>query len=93
MDGPDWLLAKLDTKRLTWVSIPDTVLVMRLSDWLRENKHTHATFGRLIGRSAITVGRYARGERIPDKDTALAIHDATKQAVRPDDFYGIGSAA
>lgn len=73
----------------------DTMVAMRLSDWLRENGHTHATFGRLVSRSAITIGRYCRGERIPDRNTALLIHAATNKEVRPDDFYGIeaGSVA
>lgn len=62
---------------------------MRLQEWLTEEGLTYGQFGARISRSAEAVRRYANGERIPDRDTMIAIARETGNRVLPNDFYGL----
>ncbi len=61
---------------------------MRLEEWLRREGISDAEFGRRIGaRSPSTVGRYKRGERVPNRRAMRAIMRETRGEVGPPDFY------
>lgn len=64
---------------------------MRLDDWLAEQGLTHSDFAGKIGRTTEAVRRYARGERIPDKDTMPLIAEQTDNKVTANDFFGIAA--
>ena len=59
---------------------------MRLDQWLNEKGIGLAEFGAMIGKSAPTVSRFARGLGNPDLSTMVEIERVTNGAVRPDDF-------
>ena len=44
-------------------------------------------FAETLGVSVQAVHRYLNGERLPRPDVMMRIKQATKGAVRPDDFY------
>lgn len=60
---------------------------MKLLDWLIAEDKTFAEFGAEIDRTAEAVRRYAKGERIPDKETMPRIVTATHAKVTPNDFF------
>lgn len=62
---------------------------MQLDDWLTRERLTFGQFGGAISRTAEAVRRYAKGERIPDRDTMAAIVRETSAEVTPNDFYGV----
>ncbi len=60
---------------------------MKLDDYLRLNDLTSAQFGALAGIPAKqTVHNYRRGIRFPSPDNLFRIREATKGAVKADDF-------
>ena len=58
---------------------------MKLKNYLETKKLTQAEFGKMIGASQTTVNRYLNG-RWPSREAALAIQQATKGRVMPNDF-------
>jgi DNA-binding transcriptional regulator YdaS (Cro superfamily) len=60
---------------------------MRLSDYLAREALTAAEFGRRIGRGKSAVSRWAKGERIPDRESMGKIKRATGGRVTANDFY------
>lgn len=67
--------------------------VMKLKDWLADERRTFAAFGEEIGRTAEAVRRYANGDRIPDRDTMPLIVSATSGRVTANDFFDLPSAS
>ena len=68
---------------------------MKLSAYLKENKHTQKTFieeVEMATNSKIpqsTLAKWILGIRIPRKDEMLLLYDVTGGKVQPNDFYGI----
>jgi len=59
---------------------------MQLSDWLAKKELTLEQFGELIGKSAPTVSRLARGIGSTDFETIRKIVNVTKGAVTERDL-------
>lgn len=76
----------MDTITVLLVILVDS---MKLKDWLAEKGLSYADFGARIGRTAQAVQRYAAGQRIPERNTMVAIIEATDGAVQSGDFYDI----
>lgn len=57
-----------------------------LGEWIKRSGLTHEQFGELIGRDHSAVGRYIRGERMPNPTTLRRIFQATKGEVSANDF-------
>lgn len=66
---------------------------MKLAQYLIDNGLTQAAFAAQIGVTQSNVARYVTGVRRPRHETILAIQRVTKDAVRPDDFYGQSASA
>lgn len=62
---------------------------MKLTDWIKANGIQRDEFSSRIGVTLMSLGRYERGERIPEKETMAAIFLETKGDVAPNDFYGM----
>lgn len=59
---------------------------MRLTDYLREHKLTHAGFAAKIGATQAAVTRYVNGRRKPSLAKLILIERVTDGAVRVADF-------
>jgi hypothetical protein len=69
------------------------MVLMKFDDYLRLNDLTSAQFGALAGIPAKqTVHNYRRGIRFPSPDNLVRIREATKGAVKADDFVDQYSA-
>lgn len=66
---------------------------MKLDRYLTTHHLSHEDFAALIGTTARSVARYARGERIPRSDEMQRIIAATAGGVTPNDFYGVEAEA
>lgn len=66
---------------------------MKLSAWLAQSEQSDAEFARQIKVSRQALSRYKAGERTPRPKIIARIQAATNDAVRPDDFFGMASAA
>jgi len=66
---------------------------MTLTDYLAEQKMSHAAFAERIGVSQAAVTRYARGARFPHRAILAKIRDATGGAVTVSDFFEAREAA
>lgn len=64
---------------------------MKLRNYLAGQGLTAADFGRRVGVSMHTVGKWVRGETIPRRDAMQSIVRVTAGAVGPDDFFPGGS--
>lgn len=64
---------------------------MRLQDYLTEAQLTYGQFAELIDATEGAVRRYAKGERIPDKERMIRIALATACKVTANDFFGIAA--
>lgn len=62
---------------------------MQLSEYLSINQKTQASFAREIEEKPQNVGRYVKGERIPEEDAMRKIYSATNGMVTANDFYGL----
>lgn len=60
---------------------------MTLSDYLSRMEMTETAFAAKLGVAQVTVNRYVRGARFPDRDTILKIERATDGRVAPADWY------
>ncbi len=60
---------------------------MKLTDWMKRDGVERQFFALRIAVTPMAVGRYVRGERIPEKDTMAAIYRETSGEVTPNDFY------
>jgi transcriptional regulator with XRE-family HTH domain len=60
---------------------------MTLQDYLTAKGETPTEFSRRLDVSAMAVGRYLRGERIPAPDLVLKIAELTGWRVLPGDWY------
>jgi transcriptional regulator with XRE-family HTH domain len=60
---------------------------MKLTDWMKREGVERQAFASRIGVTPMALGRYERGERIPEKETMAAIVVETAGAVTPNDFY------
>lgn len=60
---------------------------MHLRDYLAERNLTREEFARIVGAgSALTVGKWIRGERFPRHSMLLRIEKATSGKVTANDF-------
>lgn len=60
--------------------------VMKLADYLKQEKMTASAFAALIGVSTSTTTRWLTSGRTPDLSTMIKIEAVTKGAVRMEDF-------
>lgn len=60
---------------------------MTLHEYLAANSIAEAAFAARLGVSQVTVHRYVKGDRFPDKQTILKIEELTDKAVKPADWY------
>ena len=58
---------------------------MKLQDYLRFRKIKNKTFAKLLNIPRITI-RYISGERFPEKEILIKIHNLTEGLVSPNDF-------
>jgi len=65
---------------------------MTLTDYLETTGTTETAFAAALGVSQVTVHRYVKGKRFPDKDTILRVEVLTKGAVRPADWFAPNAA-
>jgi DNA-binding transcriptional regulator YdaS (Cro superfamily) len=65
---------------------------MKLGLWLLSSDLNQKQFAGLIGVSQSEVSRYVNGLRIPPPAAMVAIVRATRQQVRPEDFYNLPEA-
>lgn len=56
---------------------------MTLEKFLHDHQITEAAFAAQLGVSQVTVHRYVKGQRFPDKDTILRIERITEGKVPP----------
>lgn len=66
---------------------------MQLTQWLSIHDLTAAEFGRRVGVGRATALRYAKGQRIPDRDVMARIVRETGGAVTANDFYGVAEGS
>jgi transcriptional regulator with XRE-family HTH domain len=66
---------------------------MKLAAWLEQSDQSDADFARRIKVSRQALSRYKAGERTPRPKIIARIQVATNDAVRPDDFFDMASAA
>lgn len=59
---------------------------MRLTDYLAQQNVTPAEFARRIGTTRQAIGRYMRGERMPEVNILRAIKAESGGVVTADDF-------
>lgn len=66
---------------------------MRFDVYLKTHRPgmSDAEYGRLVGISGMSVGRYKRGERIPEPRIVARICEESRGLVTPNDFYGLSS--
>jgi transcriptional regulator with XRE-family HTH domain len=59
---------------------------MKLRDWRKMKRLTLEQVGARLGTTGVSVGRYEREERMPDRDTLRKISEVTKGDVTANDF-------
>lgn len=60
---------------------------MKMRHWRNREGLTLEAFGKLIGRSHVTVMRLERGDNQPDKETVQAVYEATHGEVTLHDWF------
>lgn len=63
---------------------------MTLKAWLSKEGMTQTKFAEKSGLILQSVSRYVNGRIPQDKETVVAIYEATNGEVTPNDLYGIG---
>lgn len=58
-----------------------------LAKYLDSAGMTEAAFAAKLGVSQVTINRYVKGKRFPDRDTILRIEELTGGAVKPADWF------
>lgn len=72
------------------MTVTETVTMLRkmkLTDWMKREGVERQELASRIDVTPMALGRYERGERIPEKDTMAAIFRETGGDVTPNDFY------
>lgn len=66
---------------------------MTLKEWLSCHDMSATALARQMTscQSPLTVARYVRGERMPNRENMVEIFRVTEGAVTPNDFYGVGT--
>ena len=59
---------------------------MKLQDFLRFRRIKNKTFAKLLNISPVSLSRYISGERFPEKEILIKIHNFTEGLVSPNDF-------
>jgi len=59
---------------------------MKLQDYLRFRRVKNKTFAKLLNISPVSLSRYISGERFPEKEILIKIHNLTEGLVSPNDF-------
>ena len=59
---------------------------MKLQDYLRFRRIKKKTFAKLLNISPVSLSRYISGERFPEKEILIKIHNLTEGLVSPNDF-------
>ena len=59
---------------------------MKLQDYLRFKRIKNKTFAKLLNISPVSLSRYISGERFPEKEILIKIHNLTEGLVSPNDF-------
>lgn len=62
---------------------------MKLEAYLERHKLSAEAFADLVGVQRYTVQRWARGEQTPPPQYIEAVHEATKGAVGPKDWFDL----
>ncbi|MGN6772509.1 MAG: helix-turn-helix domain-containing protein [Rhizobiaceae bacterium] len=60
---------------------------MTLAEYLNSQKMTEAAFADRLNVSQVTVHRYVKGQRFPDRDMILRISELTGARVAPADWF------
>lgn len=60
---------------------------MQLQAWLDKQEMSVAEFSRRLGRPYLTVWRWLRRNRTPDKDMRKQIREVTRGQVKPSDWF------
>ena len=60
---------------------------MKLSEWRKSADLTIVQLAAAVGVSDMSIGRYERGEHIPQREIMARIVKITDGAVRSTDFY------
>jgi len=60
---------------------------MKLTQYLKENSITPASFAEKVGVSSVSIHRYCVEDRTPKKEVMRAIAQITNGAVTPNDFF------
>lgn len=99
-----WLHARFAAARIRgeWFRYSSEMLIVEpqpkvgvtpLDHWMRDNDVTDQAFGELVGVDRATICRYRLGRRMPNAEMMRRIHEATRGAVTPNDFVGVGERA
>lgn len=60
---------------------------MTLAQYLHSKEMTEAAFAAHLNVSQVTVHRYIKGQRFPDRETILRISELTDGRVSPADWF------
>lgn len=63
---------------------------MKLAAWLKQTKTPDGAFADAIDVSRVTLYRFKKGIRVPDRRIMERINAETAGAVTPNDFFGFG---
>lgn len=63
------------------------LLGMTLAQYLQSREMTEAAFAAGLNVSQVTVHRYIKGQRFPDREMILRISELTGKAVAPADWF------
>jgi transcriptional regulator with XRE-family HTH domain len=61
---------------------------MKLKEWRKSCNMTLVALSGELGVRAVSVGRYERGTRVPEKRVMQRIIEVTKGQVTPNDWFG-----
>lgn len=60
---------------------------MTLEEFLAAEKLSEAAFAGRLGVSQVTIHRYVKKQRFPDRETILRIESVTDRKVKPADWF------
>jgi transcriptional regulator with XRE-family HTH domain len=64
------------------------MVTMKLRDWRKSCNMTLVALSRELGVTTVSLGRYERGARLPEKRVMEKIIEVTQGQVTPNDWFG-----